>query len=65
MVEKLGLFYDRVRWEEKALYNKGKAMGIDIKFIDVKDIELNAVSAMLGLLLARLVGEKKEGDGRA
>ena len=35
------------------------------RFFEVKDIELNAVSAMLGLLLARLVGEKKEGDGRA
>ena len=46
MVEKLGLFYDRVRWEEKALYNKGKAMGIDIKFIDVKDIELNSSSSI-------------------
>jgi glycopeptide antibiotics resistance protein len=35
------------------------------RFFEVKDIELNAVSAILGLLVARLVGEKKEGDGRA
>ena len=35
------------------------------RFFEVKDIELNAVSASFRVLLTRLVGEKKEGDGGA
>ena len=33
-------------------------------FFEVKDIQLNALSAALGLLLARVVGGVKDGDDR-
>ena len=35
------------------------------RFFEVKDIQLNALSAALGLLLTRLVGVAGDGDGRA
>jgi hypothetical protein len=35
------------------------------RFFEVKDIQLNALSVALGLLLARVVGGAEDGDDRA
>ncbi|MEM3716532.1 MAG: lysine biosynthesis protein LysX [Candidatus Bathyarchaeia archaeon] len=37
----ISLIYDRVRWEEKALIDVSRSMGLDIKLIDLKDIYIN------------------------
>lgn len=38
---KLGLIYDRIRWEEKALANAAEAKGLDTNRIDAKEIYLD------------------------
>ena len=38
---KLGIFYDKLRYEEKSLYEKAKKIGIDVDLIDSKNIILN------------------------
>ncbi len=35
------IIYDRVRWEEKALYNAAKKSGYDVNMIDAKDIAIS------------------------
>lgn len=38
MMSKISLIYDRIRWEEKALIDASRNMGLDLKLIDLKDI---------------------------
>ena len=42
MIGRIGLFYDRLRWEEKILYQRGKELGLDINLIDTKSIKLDS-----------------------
>ncbi len=37
----IGIVYDRIRWEEKALLRASKKMGLDVKLVDSKNIRLN------------------------
>jgi len=37
----IGLIYDRIRWEEKALINASKKAGISLKTVDAKKIYIN------------------------
>lgn len=39
----ISLVYDRVRWEEKALVDASKRLGLNLKMIDLKDVFLNAL----------------------
>ncbi len=38
----IGLIYDRIRWEEKALINASKKLGLDLKIVNSKEIYLEA-----------------------
>ncbi|MCX8188703.1 MAG: lysine biosynthesis protein LysX [Nitrososphaeria archaeon] len=38
---KVSIFYDMIRWEEKALYDAGKKLGLEIEMIDVKEREFD------------------------
>ncbi len=38
----IGLIYDRIRWEEKALINASKKAGLDLKTVDAKKVYIDA-----------------------
>lgn len=38
---KVSILYDIIRWEEKALYDAGKKLGIEVEMIDVKEKEFD------------------------
>tara|TARA_B100000749_G_scaffold279370_1_gene271990 strand:- start:411 stop:1289 length:879 start_codon:yes stop_codon:yes gene_type:complete len=40
--QSLGIVYDRLRWEEKALLKEAELMGINVKFIDIKSMKLDS-----------------------
>ena len=42
-MSKIGLVYDRIRWEEKALINASKKTSLDLKLIDSKDIYIDTL----------------------
>mgnify|MGYP001148244850 CR=1 FL=1 len=37
----IGLIYDRIRWEEKALINASKKAGLELKSTDAKRVQVN------------------------
>jgi [lysine-biosynthesis-protein LysW]--L-2-aminoadipate ligase len=39
---KIGLTYDRIRWDEKALFDASKNAGVDLKMIDSKEVCIDA-----------------------
>ncbi|MEM2183131.1 MAG: lysine biosynthesis protein LysX, partial [Candidatus Bathyarchaeia archaeon] len=41
-MNRVGLVYDRIRWEEKALIDASRKLGIELKLTDSKDIYLSA-----------------------
>lgn len=41
-MNQIGLVYDRIRWEEKALIEASKTLGLEMKLIDLKKVYLNA-----------------------
>lgn len=41
---KISLIYDRIRWEEKALIDASRNMGLDLSLIDLKDIYIDVLS---------------------
>lgn len=43
---KISLLYDVIRWEEKALYQAGKKLGVEVEMVDVKE-ELFDISTPL------------------
>ena len=49
---KLSILYDVIRWEEKALHQAALKRGMEIRMIDVKDMEMDS----------EVVGEDKYGD---
>lgn len=38
---KVSILYDIIRWEEKALYDAGKKLGLEVEMIDVKEREFD------------------------
>ncbi|MEM0053598.1 MAG: lysine biosynthesis protein LysX [Nitrososphaeria archaeon] len=38
---KVSILYDIIRWEEKALYDAGKKLGIEVEMVDVKEKEFD------------------------
>ncbi len=42
MTKSLGIIYDRVRWEEKALIDEAQSLGVEAKFIDAKQMILDS-----------------------
>lgn len=38
---KVSILYDIIRWEEKALYEAGKKLGLDVEMVDVKEKAFN------------------------
>lgn len=43
-MSKISLIYDRIRWEEKALIDSSRNMGLDLRLIDLKDIYVDVLS---------------------
>lgn len=41
-MDQIGLVYDRIRWEEKALINTSKKLGLNLKIVNSKEIYLDA-----------------------
>lgn len=41
-MNQIGLVYDRIRWEEKALINASKNLGLNPRIVDSREIYLNA-----------------------
>lgn len=41
-MNQIGLVYDRIRWEEKALIDASRKLGVELKLTDSKDIYLSA-----------------------
>jgi [lysine-biosynthesis-protein LysW]--L-2-aminoadipate ligase len=44
MAKSIGLVYDRIRWDEKAILDKARRKGIELKIIDAKKLCLDAHS---------------------
>jgi len=44
MMSKISLIYDRIRWEEKALIDSSRNMGLDLRLIDLKDTYVDVLS---------------------
>jgi len=42
-MSQIGLVYDRIRWEEKALIDASKSLGLEVKLTDSKKVYLNTV----------------------
>ncbi|MEM2369733.1 MAG: lysine biosynthesis protein LysX [Candidatus Bathyarchaeia archaeon] len=43
-MSKISLIYDRIRWEEKALIDSSRNMGLDLRLIDLKDTYVDVLS---------------------
>jgi [lysine-biosynthesis-protein LysW]---L-2-aminoadipate ligase len=54
-MEKVCVIYDKVRFEEKALYQKAKKKGINVQIIDGKTITINTESKRTSLQLGDVV----------
>lgn len=42
-MKQMGMVYDRIRWEEKALIDASKNLGLDLKLIDSKEVCLSVI----------------------
>jgi len=42
-MNRIGMVYDRIRWEEKALIDAARSLGLDLKLIDLKNIYLDTL----------------------
>ena len=38
---KISMIYDTVRWEEKAIFKAAEQKGIELKMIDVKEMDMD------------------------
>ncbi len=49
------IIYDRLRWEEKQLYEKGSEVGLNVKLVDVKERPLELTSTRLAEDISHVV----------